>query len=95
MNVDLIKEIGIDDKNQLYIKPEEQKFPYIYREAMGVQWNELDNCLYAPSLHEWSYVDWYKQIINAVKEQSCSLTLTSQTLWVNIPEVLKKDFLNI
>jgi hypothetical protein len=31
---DIIEEIGIDEEEQLYLKPANETFPMIYREAM-------------------------------------------------------------
>ncbi len=95
MNVDLISEIGLDKKERLYIIPKTVKFPYIYREAMEVHWDSTNGYLYSPKPREWSYFDWFRQIISAAKEQSCTLKVTKETKWVNIPSELKGKILNI
>ncbi|HTN93879.1 MAG TPA: hypothetical protein VMJ33_04795 [Gallionella sp.] len=41
MERDAISEIGMDDEGRLYVAPETKTFPYIYREAMEVHWNEI------------------------------------------------------
>ena len=94
MNSDTVEEIGIDSEERLYLKPLSVKFQYIYREAMEVNWCDENNFLYSPKPREWSYLDWYKQIIKAAKEQSCNLQITNQTKWVNIPEKLKNEILH-
>ncbi len=88
---DAISEMGIDSKDRLYIIPLSQKFPYIYREAMEVHWDSKGGFLYSPKPREWSYFDWYRQIISAVKEQGCTLYITEKTKWVNIPNGLKAE----
>jgi hypothetical protein len=91
---DLIIEIGINKNQQLYIRPLTQKFPMIYREAMEVNWDNIENLLYSPKPREWSYFDWFNQIIKAVKIQSCSLSFNENTTWVNISENLKSQILS-
>ena len=94
MQQDQIKEIGIDDKGRLYVKPLSKKFPYIYREAMEVHWDADGNFLYSPKPREWRYLDWFKQIIDAAKKQSCDLIPIESTIWVNIPDSLKAEICN-
>jgi len=93
MENDNILEIGINSNEGLYIKPTLLKFPYMYREAMEVHWDEKENYLYGPKPRKWSYLDWYKQIQAAAKEQSGNLLITKETGWVNIPESLKLEIL--
>ena len=94
MHQDHIKEIGIDDNERLYIKPSSKKFPYIYREAMEVHWDKDGNFLYSPKPRDWSYLDWFKQLTKASREQSCSLLISEKTNWVNIPDKLKMEIIN-
>lgn len=92
MNNDNIKELGIDDKERLYIKPQRNNFEFIYRDASGVNWNEWEKFLYAPQPEEWSYHYWYRQILMAVKnEYGCELVLTDETIWTNVSEELKQQ----
>lgn len=94
MKKDIIVEIGIDSEERLYLKPSKLKFLYIYREAMEVYWNNETLSLYGAKPRKWSYLDWFKQIIRAVEEQSCKLSLNEKTNWVNIPKELKEKILN-
>jgi len=91
MNKDKIKEIGIDALERLYVVPQVETFPYIYREAMEVHWDKNHKFLYAPKPRNWSRFDWFKQIISAAKEQGCLLHICEETAWVNIPGELKSD----
>jgi len=91
---DEIAEIGIDDKERLFIKPAKEKFTLIYRTATEVHWDEKGNFLYSPMPREWSYFDWFKQITSVVETDcNCKLFLTSRTIWTNIPNELKKQIL--
>ena len=95
MERDEIIEIGIDDKERLYLKPASKAFPYIYREAAEVHWDSKENFLYSPKPREWSYLDWYKHIIKIVSGLSCELFITDNTHWVNIPVNLKAQIIQI
>lgn len=94
MNHDNILEIGINENEGLYIKPATAMFPYIYREAIEVHWNEINNYLYGPKPKKWTHLDWYKQIQSGAKIQSYDLLITEKTLWVNIPEKLKLEIMS-
>lgn len=89
---DFISEIGIDGNGRLYVTPSTIQFPFIYREAMQVQWNAKSNRLYSPAPHQWSYLQWFEQIIRAASEQGCQLLITNDTTWKNIPTDLQRQF---
>ena len=89
MESDVIAEIGIDQAGRLYVKPATKKFPYIYREAMEVNWDAAAGALYSPVPREWSLQDWYHQIVKAAAEQACDLTITAGTRWINVPASLQ------
>ena len=89
MERDEIIEIGIDNKERLYLKPLSKKFPYIYREAAEVNWDPKGNLLYSPKPREWSYLDWYKHIVDVAASQACELFLSHNTNWINIQDELK------
>jgi hypothetical protein len=97
MKKDLIAEVGIDQTGRFYIKPSSVKFPYIYREAMEVNWDAKENFLHSPTppraLREWTYFEWFQQITDAAKEQGYSLRISKATKWNNVPEPLKKQIL--
>lgn len=86
---DEVREIGIDDEGRLYVVPRSSTFPLIHREAMEVHWDESRSALYGPRPREWSYVDWFRQILAAARAQNCKLKLTPETTWVNIPDDLR------
>ena len=91
---DNISEIGIDSQERLYIKPEKEKFTLIYRTATEVHWDDKGNFLFSPKPKEWTYFDWYRQIIGVVEtECNCKLLLTDKTIWVNVPNDLKAQII--
>ena len=53
MENDVILEIGINSEEQLYIKPSTAKFPYMFREALEVHWNQEGLFLYSPKPRKW------------------------------------------
>ncbi len=92
MVVDGIFEIGIDEKERLYIKPAKEKFTLIWRTATEVHWDSTGLFLYSPKPREWSYFDWFKHIVFvAENECNCKLILTNETYWTNIPAELKQQ----
>ena len=92
MTEDEIVEIGIDDKERLYIRPDKERFPLIYRTATEVHWDNNGLFLYSPKPREWTYLDWYKHITGVIIiECNCKLILTERTIWSNIPVVLKEQ----
>ena len=93
--IDNISEVGIDDKQRLYVRPEKQTFEYIYRAAAEVGWDNKENFLFSPKPREWTYFEWYRQIIMATKgEYGCQLVLKDKTQWTNIPNELKDQIRN-
>ena len=91
MEVDQITEIGIDDQEQLYVAPKCARFPFIYREAMEVHWNEEKKILHSPKPRQWSYADWLRQILSAAEKQAIQLKATPETSWRNVSSSLKKE----
>lgn len=95
MTTDNIIEIGIDNKERIYIKPETKNFEFIWRDASEIGWDDMKEVLYSPKPKEWTYFDWYRQIILAAKgEYGCQLVLTEKTQWINIPDELKQQIFN-
>ena len=95
MTTDNIIEVGIDNKERIYIKPETNDFDFIWRDASEVSWDDKNKVLYSPKPKEWTYFDWYRQIILATKgEYGCQLVLTDKTQWINIPDELKEQICN-
>lgn len=62
---------------------------------MEVHWNNSTKTLYAPKPKEWTYLDWFKQIIKAAKESGIELTIDPNTLFDNISEELKSQIIKV
>lgn len=89
---DNIIEIGIDNQERLFIRPERQTFEFIWRAAAEVGWDAKGKFLYSPKPREWSYFMWYRHIVDAVNaEYGCRLHWTDKTQWTNIADNLKEQ----
>ncbi|MBW8371023.1 MAG: hypothetical protein K0M66_08620 [Thiobacillus sp.] len=98
MDRDAIIEIGIDDKGRLYLTPSTKAFPYIYREAMEVHWDDQGHYLHAPLPARAQLAQpiwWFERILAAAREQDCELYIDQQTKWHNVPVQLKSEILSI
>ena len=89
---DQIVELGIDGDERLFLRPRAGTFSHIYRAAMQVEWDPVRLVLQSPKPREWSYLDWFRQIIAAAaSEYSVRLKSTPATIWTNVPEVLRAE----
>jgi hypothetical protein len=94
MDKDSISEIRIDDQGRLCVAPESASFPYIYREAMEVQWDVGEGFLYSPLPREWSYARWFSQILEAARMQGVELSVTEHTKWHGLPAESRQEILS-
>lgn len=93
MKISQILEIGIDEKERLFIKPDKERFTLIYRSAAEVHWDN-NGFLYSPKPREWTCFDWFIHITDVVEDEyQCTLILTDQALWTNISHELKQQIL--
>lgn len=91
MDSDVIKQIWLDTTGSICVKPNSKKFEYIYRSAMGIDWNSNEGFLFPRLLGSWSPVDWFRQILAAVRnEYRCELLLTLDTEWINIDQAIRE-----
>lgn len=91
MTQEQIAEVRIDEEGRLCVVTTSASFPYIYREAMEVHWNDDGRFLYSPKPREWSYARWFQQILAAAREQDSALRLTSTTKWSRVPESVRVE----
>jgi hypothetical protein len=87
VNADPIAEVAIDEQGRLLITPTSNTYPMIYREAVEVHWDAKGRFLYFPKPREWSYLDWFKHIVDTAGD----LVLSADTKWRNVPEDLRND----
>ena len=94
MKADAIEALGIDDAGSLWVRPATATLPHIHLEAMQVSWDKERLCLYSPKPREWSYTDWFKQIVSAAQRQGVVLTLETTTAWSNIDDELRRQIVS-
>ena len=64
----------------------DKTFRFVYRAAMEIRWDEEMQDFYAPTPKDWSYSDWFKQILAAVRsELGVHLRVVPSTVWKNVP----------
>jgi hypothetical protein len=95
MNLDSISEISIDEEEKLRVYPHSTTYDHIYRSATEVRWDTQEKYLYSPKPREWSYLDWYAQIIKAVKSEYGNLLIIDEkTEWKNISEEIRNQIMS-
>jgi len=87
-----ITQIGIDDKNRLFLKTKEKPFNMIYRLAKGINWDNDRKRLISTPIKEWSKYKWYLHILNTIYEE-CNLELipTRKTEYINLDRKSKNQ----
>jgi len=86
-----IAEVGIDAKGRLFVRPSSTSFDYIYRAAMGVNWDPGLGRLYGPKPKELDQLQWFERIVGAAAaEYDIHLTLGPQVNWSNVPDQLRR-----
>lgn len=93
MRSDRIEAIGFTEAGGLYLRPATERFPFIYREAMEVGWDDTERWLYGPRPREWTILMWFRQIRSAAREQGVELRLSPETCWHGIPDQLRAEIL--
>lgn len=92
MDQDSIAEVGIDELGRLYVRPMSTSFDYVYRARMDVNWDAATCRLLSPKPRQWTYLDWFKQIIAAAAgEYRTALRLTPDTRWTDVPADLRTE----
>ncbi|MFC3715960.1 hypothetical protein ACFONC_07345 [Luteimonas soli] len=95
MDRDAIAVIEIDGAGRLHVVPSSRKFPFVYREAMEVQWDTSRCSLHSPAPRDWSYARWFQQVLAAAREQGCELYPAESTRWLNVGSGTKAELLQV
>jgi len=93
LRTDEVEAIGIDERGSLWVKPATATFPHIHLEAMQVRWDAARRRLCSPPPRDWSYLDWFKQIRTAAREQGVELRLGPATAWSGIEPDMRQAIL--
>jgi hypothetical protein len=95
--VKIIK-VEVSEGNNLLVTPTPDKdksknlYQYIYRMATGVYWDEEKQSFSSPSPREWSYFQWFENIVHCAKsELGVTLVITPETHWSNVPNNEKEQ----
>jgi len=93
MEREVIRKIEVNEANEFILLIEgngDPSYQYIYREAAGVYWDEINHGFKStPMKRDWSCSQWYFHIVSLVK--SCigiELERSRKVVWGNIS---KKD----
>ncbi|MBB1270913.1 hypothetical protein [Shewanella sp. SR44-3] len=65
----------------------------IYREGVGVYWNEELKGFISTEKKEWSYSEWFTHILKTAKGCGINCILQQTTSWVNFPDNEKSSIL--
>ena len=88
-----ICQVAVDEAGRLLVQPAlppGTDFMHVYRAAMGVYWEPETRSLLAPRPREWTYFDWFRQILAAVADEyGQRLMLRPETKWMNVPPHLR------
>ena len=92
-----VSKIEILGSGELSVTPSvnwNNMFQSIYRAASGVAWNEATNSFVTPKPKEWSYIDWYENLVaSVVSEMGINLKIAPNTEWINVPNNVQKKIL--
>lgn len=69
MQDETIAEVGVDEEGRPYVRPSAMSFDYIYRAAMEVHWDAVEGRLFSPKPREWTYTQWFAQIVAAAADE--------------------------
>ena len=75
-----IEKVDIDDVDGLRVRPRNESFPYIYRDASGIRWNAEHFALVASEPSDWEVHELFQQILFAVRnEYGANLYVSHET----------------
>ncbi len=90
MKNEIIKEIVVNDQNELLLKVignGNSIYQYVYREAAGVYWDERQKAFKGTPIKEWTISKWFIHIKDIVKSVlNVELTIDKNVSWENIPD---------
>ncbi|WP_194778608.1 hypothetical protein [Pararhodonellum marinum] len=90
MKNEIIKEIVVNDENELLLKVIGEGSPdnqYVYREAAGVYWDENQKGFKSTPIREWTVLEGFFHITDIVKSGlNVELTIDENVEWKNIPD---------
>lgn len=88
MKNEIIKEMVLNDENELLLKVIEGSpdYQYVYREAAGVNWDENQKGFKSTPIREWTVFECFFHITDILKSSlNVELTIDENVQWKNIP----------
>jgi len=93
--IPIVKVAKLSD-GRLGVFPEVPKpiYQYVYRAAAGVSWDNSLGCFQSTVPREWTYGDWYGQIVSVVRsELGVRLQLSPSAIFDGGSESFREDIL--
>jgi hypothetical protein len=98
MKTEKITKIILNSQKELYLILASNGHPmyqYVYREAAGVYWDNIQKGFKSNPMIEWTVSDWYFHIKDIVRSGlNVHLTLDEALVWENIPDSEKEKIKN-
>jgi hypothetical protein len=79
-----ILKVAVLDDGRTAVFPESKKamYQYVYREAVGVSWNQEKGCFVSTPPQEWTPAEWYQHILGVVRSGvGLQMILTPETVY--------------
>lgn len=89
MKTEIISKILLNESNELILQLESNgkaMYQYIYREAAGIYWDDINKGFKTTPLKEWTVSEWFFHIKTVAKNIGIDLELNEKTTWENISE---------
>ena len=94
MDSEKINKIEVLGTGELFLGLEGEGRPgyqHVYREAAGVYWDELRYGFKSTPMKDWTCLQWYRQIVAAVRYIGVDLVLADEVIWSGVPEDEKAE----
>ena len=94
MKTEIIQEVVVNDLNELIVKVIAEgnpEYQYVYREAAGVYWDDIQKAFKSTPMNDWNTSQWFIHIMDIVKlGLNVELTIDENVEWKNIEEQEKE-----
>ncbi len=94
MELEEVSKVEINHKGELFIclkSGGKAEYQHIYRQGREVYWDSEMKGFKSPPPRQWTYLQWYKHILDVVSEAiKLKLIISNNTEWINVDDELKK-----
>jgi hypothetical protein len=94
MSEEVISEVRVLKSGKLLLRLESggrADYSFIYREGVGVYWENEMRGFVSSEKQDWSYARWFSHIVCTAASCRINLRLAPQTIWYNFPESEKSE----